>query len=228
MPSITDESFLQPFKIGRCMSKDSMNGNRGGRTALGRPSQTSSWRRGFTLIELLIVVAVIAILAAIAVPQFQEAQVRSQVARVQADMRTVATAFEAYAVDHQAYPEYGHPLDFALFAGKAIVFLPTRLTSPVAYLSELPKDPFPGRRTGLPQGVSPPYFYLHNREVEYLGKWQAPRHVEAHYEILTGRRRAVEWTIWSFGPDLADSHGIILYDPTNGTVSRGDIMRFGP
>jgi len=56
-------------------------------------------RLGFTLIELLIVVAIIAILAAIAVPNFLEAQTRAKVARVKNDFRTLATAIEAYSVD---------------------------------------------------------------------------------------------------------------------------------
>lgn len=60
--------------------------------------------RGFTLIELLIVVAIIAILAAIAVPNFLEAQTRSKVSRAASDMRTLATALEAYFVDNNLYP----------------------------------------------------------------------------------------------------------------------------
>ena len=68
--------------------------------------------KGFTLIELLIVVAIIAILAAIAVPNFLEAQVRAKVSRVKADMRSLATAIEAYVVDNNVYPycnSYGIP-----------------------------------------------------------------------------------------------------------------------
>lgn len=60
-------------------------------------------KRGFTLIELLIVVAIIAILAAIAVPNFLQAQTRSKVARTYTDMRTLATALEEYAVDYNRY-----------------------------------------------------------------------------------------------------------------------------
>src|SRR5215210_3826948 len=61
---------------------------------------------GFTLIELLIVVAIIAILAAIAVPNFLEAQTRSKVSRVKADQRSLATAIEAYYVDNNSYPAW--------------------------------------------------------------------------------------------------------------------------
>ena len=61
-------------------------------------------RTGFTLIELLIVVAIISILAAIAVPNFLEAQTRSKVSRFMADIRSAATAVESYMIDHNAYP----------------------------------------------------------------------------------------------------------------------------
>src|SRR5271156_4666163 len=65
-------------------------------------------KKGFTLIELLIVVAIIAILAAIAIPNFLQAQVRAKVSRTQADMASMATAIEAYCVDNSWYPLYGH------------------------------------------------------------------------------------------------------------------------
>ena len=61
-------------------------------------------KHAFTLIELLIVVAIIAILAAIAVPNFLEAQTRAKVTRCKSDMRTIATALEAYFVDWNRYP----------------------------------------------------------------------------------------------------------------------------
>lgn len=62
--------------------------------------------KGFTLIELLIVVAIIAILAAIAVPNFLEARVRATVSRVKADQRTYSTAIQAYAVDWNQFPPW--------------------------------------------------------------------------------------------------------------------------
>ena len=61
-------------------------------------------RQGFTLIELLIVVAIIAILAAIAVPNFLEAQTRAKVSRVKADVRSLTTALELYYIDSNEYP----------------------------------------------------------------------------------------------------------------------------
>ena len=57
-------------------------------------------RLAFTLIELLIVVAIIAILASIAVPNLLEAQTRSKVARVKSDLRTIATAERWFGQGH--------------------------------------------------------------------------------------------------------------------------------
>ena len=60
--------------------------------------------KGFTLIELLIVVAIIGIIAAIAIPNLLNAIDRGKQKRTMADMRSVGTGVESYAVDNNLYP----------------------------------------------------------------------------------------------------------------------------
>jgi len=60
--------------------------------------------KGFTLIELLIVVAIIGIIAAIAIPNLLNAIDRGKQKRTMADIRSIGTAVEAYAVDNNIYP----------------------------------------------------------------------------------------------------------------------------
>lgn len=62
-------------------------------------------KKGFTLIELLIVVAIIGIIAAIAIPNLLNAIQRGKQKRTMADIRSVATAVEAFAVDNNRYPD---------------------------------------------------------------------------------------------------------------------------
>jgi general secretion pathway protein G len=60
--------------------------------------------KGFTLIELLIVVAIIGIIAAIAIPNLLNAIDRGKQKRTMADIRSIGTSVEAYAVDNNFYP----------------------------------------------------------------------------------------------------------------------------
>ncbi len=60
-------------------------------------------RKGFTLIELLIVVVIIGILAAIAIPKFANTKEKAYIASVKTDLRNLATAQEGYFADFQDY-----------------------------------------------------------------------------------------------------------------------------
>ncbi|MDX2176780.1 MAG: type II secretion system protein GspG [Candidatus Sumerlaeia bacterium] len=150
--------------------------------------------KAFTLIELLVAVAVIAILAAIAVPNFLAAQTRSKAAAAVADLRTIRTALEAYAVDENTYPlnAGGIGLPGALL----------NLTRPVAYLTALPVDPFTEAGTN--------YFYLAAARVSPLSEERYGKFVLAS----VGPDRKLDTTLSS----------ALRYDPTNGTVSDGDIL----
>lgn len=184
----------------------------------------------FTLIELLIVVAIIAILAAIAVPNFLEAQSRSKISRVIAEMSHVQVALEAYHVDHNRYPFYRNPNDHVPPAGRPHLFVPLRLTSPVAYMTAIPVDIFHDEASKPGDTIMPAtYYYMYNYAGPYMGRNFSGPSGSSHYERATGMTsEGIQWTFWSHGPDGADDHGVILYDPTNGTVSQGDIVRFGP
>lgn len=145
------------------------------------------------LAELLIVIAIIAILAAIATPNFLEAQTRSRVSRVMADQRTIAVAIESYYVDAGRYP-----------AGMDELWQGT-----VKYMSSPIPDPF-----ALNKGSE--YHYAKG-----IDAWS--RLAQAGFNV--GQPTENIWILWSDGPDMRNDSAMIAFDPTNGSVSSGDVIR---
>ncbi len=209
-------------------------------------------RRGFTLIELLIVVAIIAILAAIAVPNFLHAQLRAKLARVQGDMHSDCVALESYMVDYGVYPPTQNPLvtlgsaqpSESIWSGYRLFCC----TTPVQYIKSVPNDPFSyagGRVTGQSSGANMPpngnivppyplpYFWRNLTEMLQNGvvvhDTSYPYGGSQDYFFLkTGVKYT--WILYSFGPDLDYRGGYLdpTYDPSNGLLSDGDIFLLGP
>jgi prepilin-type N-terminal cleavage/methylation domain-containing protein len=231
------------------------------------------YTKGFTLIELLIVVAIIAILAAIAVPNFLEAQTRSKVAKVYADFRTTATAVEAFRVDTGEYPpSHGQPLgvpgrvlgtDPAPPGATDFIETPDNrfnaLTSPVAYMTRaLASSPFkaPGEGDAW-------YNYYQYSTLKGLLQWnrfggrtgEGNAQINGFYRMSGGQKAnpaawpqlyldGPAWQILDRGPDQLYFYvwanpgwlnltfpaqnfddTVVWYDPTNGTISEGEISR---
>lgn len=188
-------------------------------------------KQGFTLIELLIVVAIIGILAAIAVPNFLNAQVRAKIAAVKADFNSLTTAMESYRLDANAYPTW---------------YTLQLLTSPIAYMAGVPQDPFPLSTAAQYGGGSGPTWYRYvlgtgNIRVYHCADYwayYAPFLLRGAAEARAAQRDCPTiWLIKSFGPNVnhaslcGENNGddcTFRYDGSNGLRSIGDIAVFGP
>ena len=208
-------------------------------------------KKAFTLIELLIVIAIIAILALIAIPNFLEAQMRAKVVRVKSDLRTIATALEAYIVDYNRAPI---GFDERMRIGTGVLGFPTvlqfekymwsTLTSPVAYMTTMLWDPFTEKGNPTDNNREKSAYYKYDRPIVTAG-------VAANIEAA---RRGLQWVVYSYGPSRngnapngydrvwpqAAAAGVLdstfgagtsacypsaFYDPSNGTISYGHLIR---
>ncbi|MFH1741829.1 MAG: prepilin-type N-terminal cleavage/methylation domain-containing protein [bacterium] len=163
-----------------------------------------SGRRSFTLIELLIVVAIIGILAAIAVPNFLNARMKATIARMETDMKALGDALMMYRIDNKCY--------FANTGSNPAIEL-RPLTTPVAYIAAIPQDPF-----RVPNA-----------------KYSS---TTSNYDYTSyGDKCRTDWCLHGLGPDTDEDAGScgpgpgtgiqfknLLYNPSNGIVSSGDVI----
>ncbi|MBD3266043.1 prepilin-type N-terminal cleavage/methylation domain-containing protein [bacterium] len=175
-------------------------------------------KKAFTLIELLIVVAIIGILAAIAVPNFLNAQTRAKIARVVSDLKSITKAIEMYYIDNNSYicesESYISMHDVKPHGEAGLYFLVT----PVSYMSSIPLDPFENKYATA-SGTTGLDMY------EVAVAPANPEPIKKFYNIN------------SRGPDQDEDMGarsnlqngttVRTYFPSNGLYSDGDIYLWG-
>lgn len=217
---------------------------------------TKQTDKAFTLIELLIVVAIIAILAAIAVPNFLEAQTRAKVSRAMSDHRAISTGLETYHIDWGIYI-YGNNGSRAFRPGWGAANERTleRLTSPIAYMTGKAsfKDPFKGVGTyqgnTLQNATERGDYSQYEEDGWFDYYWYSPRssNLGAAASVWTHPQNKPVWyALESAGPDgwhhnlggtlnnMKDNSPVhyevankAIYDGSNGTISRGSVFRVG-
>lgn len=127
------------------------------------PVKAGHVRRGFTLIELLIVVVIIGIIAAIAVPKFASTKGKANAAALRADLRNLASAQEAYFTEHMTYTSDASRLNYTTSQGVVLTIISAttggwsaRATHPqsypltcTVYSGFVASPPFPGDPEGV-------------------------------------------------------------------------------
>ncbi len=203
-------------------------------------SDSPQKQQAFTLIELIIVVAVVAILSAIALPNYVESQTRARISRVKADMRSLALSIESFKVENNQYPtgpagpsNPPYPPEF--------IWGTQALSTPVAFIHDAyPRDPFhPPNTTNIPTGSGGSYPVQSKRDLSYQYSLRNEAN-EGTTGLATGNGPGVWWVLVSVGPDMdMDAYSDIIgnndfgasaditYDPTNGSVSDGNLYFTG-
>ncbi len=184
--------------------------------------------KAFTLIELLIVVAIIGILAAIAVPNFINAQTRAKLARAYGDIDAIESALHQYRLDNNKFPPSHNGSSYIDPHFLRFVYL----TTPVSYLSAVPLDVFAAKHNQNTGGyntlggdyLGDPYRYLEAQFHPTIHQFSKTDEYE-RYVYLLSSRGPDRLMNWQMEPRLPDA---LEYDSSNGLNSKGDINVFGP
>ncbi|MFB3896332.1 MAG: type II secretion system protein GspG [bacterium] len=164
------------------------------------------------IIATAIALIMLLFFAVIMIPDIFSERYHSKVSHTQTELRSCATALEAYYIDNNAYPQPEYD-----FQHNSV--LPHNLSTPVAYVTKLPNDSFSddGKQ----------------RFQYYTGEIQSIDTTISYWIIASpgpNRKMDIEVTQYNLQYPYWGKNYIILksYDPTNGANSQGDIIRFGP
>lgn len=180
------------------------------------------------LLEAMLAAAILALLVIIALPRFSRAELRAKTSKARSDLHCIAVALENYAADNGRYPMHGFQSewDAGNFTNSRQA-LTSIITTPVAYLSSLDitRDVFVGNVA--PTSTSPEDYWV---KTHYnYACFDAPWNNENPTARTSAQRLYGMWRLAAAGPDekyFRDGAGtfkVQSYDPTNGTISSGDI-----
>ncbi|MFH1739654.1 MAG: prepilin-type N-terminal cleavage/methylation domain-containing protein [bacterium] len=207
--------------------------------------------RAFTLIELLIVVAIIGILAAIAVPNFLNARARATISRSYADIRSLQTAIESFRLDKNVMLVDFYDDDTAIGQQRIVekfhgvggthnqrggtTGILTPLTTPIAYIGSIPQDPFAVKMNRFNDFTStliaadqlPPISYLYFDNDPQIEGTECGALVFCDIDYLSiPSLKEGEYVLVAYGPDSRRNNPPgygYPYASSNGLKSLGDI-----